>query len=179
VNLHRVFHSKNEKMKIKILNKVIVFIGMAIVIGGSTVASGAPWNVTILHPAGAIESQGLGTTGTQQAGLVTELVSGATYATLWSGSAGSLVNLNPTGASASRAFGISGTQQVGHAFIGITQRAGLWQGTAASWVDLHPTGAISSTAYATTGTVQVGGAFFPTGVTSRAGMWTGSAGSWV
>ncbi len=173
---------KEEKMQMKSLNNLIVFASTMFVLGGLSNQTRANWNVAILHPAGAAESQALGASGTQQVGYFDSDGFGGTHASLWSGSAGSLVDLNPAGAAASKAFGISGTQQVGYANLNIGgQHAGLWNGSAASFVDLHPTGAFASTALATSGPVQVGSAYITTTSASgnHASLWTGSAGSWV
>lgn len=141
-----------------------------------TGAASASWTVTNLHPTGFDYSEGLGASGSQQAGVVQS--AGAYRAALWNATAPSYVDLHPTTMSESFAYGASGTQQAGFArdASGVDY-ASLWNGSAASWTSLHPASASRSSAYAISGGQQAGVATFSG--TDHAGIWSGTASSWV
>lgn len=134
----------------------------------------AQWTVVNLHPAGKLDSVGLGGGGGKQVGQTSTSPFGAA---LWLGTGTSYVNLHPAGASSSLAIATDGVKQVGTANISSVNHASLWSGTAASWVDLAPPGATESHALGISGNQQVGWAILPGG--EKAVLWSGTAASWV
>lgn len=143
-------------------------------------ARAALWNLTsgsrtILHPAGATNSQVSAMDSSMQVGYAQFDLN--TYAGIWTGTAASWLPLHPIGATSSRLLDVSDGQQVGWATINGNQHASLWTSTDFSWVDLNPTGATTSTAYCVHAGEQGGSATIGGGL--RAGIWRSSAASWV
>ncbi len=137
----------------------------------------AQWTVTVLHPAGANQSQARSLTGLGHQVGYSQF--GTTWnAGMWSGTNTSFVNLHPGTGTGSFAHRTDGVQQVGDYNPAAGQfNAALWSGSAASFVNLHPTGAISSFATDVQNGVQVGRA--NVGGVFQASMWTGTAASWT
>lgn len=149
--------------------------GTAKAIGTTTAivwSTGSP-NPLDLDPTGT-SSQALGTSGTQQVGMVSNF--NGDHAALWNSAPGHL-DLNPAGFKSSIAYGTNDSQQVGNGVTTSNQfHALMWNGSAASAIDLHPAGFQSSGAYATDGITQVGGARVDQ---THAALWSGSAASFV
>jgi hypothetical protein len=147
----------------------------------SSRAFGVTYTAIDLHPSGFENSDAYGTSGTQQIGRGTTVVTGNRFhALLWSGSADSYVDLTPSGWYGSEAYGISGTQQVGYGYGPATDSADhalLWNGSADSFIDLHPSGFNHSFATGISGTQQVGYGKGPGYV--HALLWSGNATSCV
>lgn len=130
-------------------------------------------SVSLLHPAGASDSQAFAVARGGAAGNVK--VNGTQRAALWD-SIG-WIDLSPTGATGSGVLGLGRAQQVGYVVSGGTERAALWNGTAASMASLHPAAAYSSFAAATDGVQQVG--WTTGGGGFNAVMWSSTADSCV
>jgi hypothetical protein len=141
-------------------------------------AARGQWEVRLLHPPGAAQSQCLSTTDTQQAGLVYPDI--FSRASIWSGSAATYIDLHTSagGAMDSWLNVTDGTTQGGylgfiHNFI-----ATLWTGSPQSATSLHPQAAtIVSSINDISGDEQVGHATI--GSDLHAGLWRGSAASFV
>lgn len=127
-----------------------------------------------LHPAGFLDSYGLGGEGSQQVGYGWSNSVNRYTALMWNGSAGSVVNLHPAGYVSSRANASDGAFQVGSVQSASGGHAALWSGTSASVILLTPAGYSGSVAYGVGDGQQVGAAGLPMVPGSRAMVWSGT-----
>jgi probable HAF family extracellular repeat protein len=143
----------------------------------ATLWRGTAASVIDLNPAGFIQSQIVGTDGSQHVGLGYLDGSSAPRALLWSGTSASAIDLTPNGFARSNAMGVCGGQQVGNASVNALQgpfHAMLWRGTANSAVDLTPVGYTDAVANGTNGAQQIGWGFISK-VGTCALLWSGTA----
>lgn len=145
--------------------------------------SGSAGSFTLLHMAGADETRGLDTDGTQQVGygFFNRPNTPPYHALLWRGPGVPAIDLHPgTNFTHSFATGVNGGQQAGYGWGPATNddlHALLWTGSAASVVDLNPAGFYVSSINAVRGGIQVGSGGRYQDNFGRALAWRGTAAS--